>query len=297
MDTDKEKKSEKVVDLDIPFSETIEDYARGIVSNVNDKTVSHYINVIFVKGENYKEELFKKDSNERSKFTKYMSSLLDKEIDDATNQIYNYYPSELHKKYYQKVYSYLKNLENLEEVHHWSDIIDEMHQENYTLSEIFVRLVEEQESVSVTGSVQLQDLVGIYSYLGYYYNEDYIKLSTEQEQKQQATREFEITFLQAMFYRYLRNLEDCLNTGGKYKELLNIKPVNFNLHKSQVEKLKDYGIKYILATKYNLLSPDLSPDLQDIAKILEAPYPLMLEINGYKNETTLIEEINKFIIG
>ena len=57
MDTDKEKKSEKVVDLDIPFKKTIEESARGIVSNVHNKTVSHYKNVIFVRGQNYKEEL------------------------------------------------------------------------------------------------------------------------------------------------------------------------------------------------------------------------------------------------
>ncbi len=89
-----------------------------------------------------------------------------------------------------------------------------------------------------------------------------------------ATTEIIDTFLGAMHHRYYSVLTACLKTGGKYKDLLEIKPSLFHL---PVKVHQQVMIKQVLCIYYNLWDPsDIRPDIKTIAEAIEAPYSVVL---------------------
>lgn len=282
----------KIIELEKPLREIIAKYSPFILEKVSDK-LERIIKMALICNGDKLRRLSEIELKELIK--KYIYDFVDKEIDYSHTDCYN--PSQLHKEYYEKVYSYLKKTGDSKNIF-WEDIFSEMYEDDFTLSEIFVRLVEEQYKTKVTNTIQLQELTGIDKISGYYKEDKWIDYKfTEREKRVRAMREVGETFIKAMYYRYERALDNCLNAGGKYKDLLKIQPTDYNLPESINDKLKEIGIKHIITMKYKLMAEDMRPDLREVAKELEAPYSLMLEINIDNNNINNgeIDRLNKEI--
>ena len=228
----------------------------------------------------------------REDFEKYVIELYKDNRARNIYQINVYYPSEFHKAYYKKIYDYLNNLENKETIH-LGEIYSQIDSENFTLCEIFIRLIEEDNNKTIKSPAELQELSGL-NELEYFWDEetqDYKEETNKAQRIKKTKLEIADTFNKGMLYRYIRALDNCLNAGGKYKELQKIEPTDYYLPKSKKEKIKELAEKYIIATKYNLLEKELRPDLKDLAEELEAPYSLMLEIVNYKDYFLLYIEL------
>lgn len=178
-------------------------------------------------------------------------------------------------KLYQNSYEGLKSSKHP----NWSDLFTEIYPDADYLNEIFVRLVEEQEGIKVTSAKQLQDITGIREIYGYWDEEKGETVSygdkkpTKKEAQEEAFRQIEDTFLRAMKYRYNMALEALLEAGLKYKDLLLLDPVDFNLQASY----KEEGIKMAIALNFDLIESLLvRADVGSIADEIEAPYAVVL---------------------
>jgi hypothetical protein len=162
------------------------------------------------------------------------------------------------RTYYRKVYQGLKDTE----IHKgWIDLLTEIYEDDKALNEIFVRLVEEQRNVTITSAKALQEITGIYR-LGY----------DKSYEKEGARRQMEHVFTSAMRYRYEKALEEMLDKGEKYSDLLNIAPAKFNLPDSQ----KDDAIQEAIYNSFELGdTPTIRPNIEDVAKAIGAPFQVV----------------------
>lgn len=172
---------------------------------------------------------------------------------------------------YNKAYEKLKALGDIEG-YGWGDLLTEIYEGETYLAEIFVRLVEEQEGVEITSAKQLQKITGITELNG---NGE--KPLTGTKAKEQAKKELEDLFIEAMQYRYFRALNNLLRSGAKYKDLLKFDPKDFNLPESweylSNSITKREAIQYAINEEYLLDEIKYSrPSLRPIARDLEAPY-------------------------
>ncbi len=178
---------------------------------------------------------------------------------------------------YQKSYEALKRADK-EGIERWGDLLTEIHQDDDSLNEIFVRLVEEQENIKITSAKQLQEVTGITEIWSYWKGGESIEYPDTKEGRKQAKaeakKEMEETFGQAMEFRYRNLLEAMLKTGAMYKDLLSIEPSQFHL---PAEKQSEV-IRMTLALYFNLIeAPFFRPDLKTIAEEIEAPYSVLMD--------------------
>ncbi len=192
--------------------------------------------------------------------------------------------SELKDSLYKKSYQRLKALGE-EEDKDYSDLLTEIYEDETSLNEIFVRLVEEEEGVEITSAKQLQELTGIeelYPEMNLP-KEERKKKTTKREAQAEAYRQIEDTFIKAMSYRYSKTLEDMLEAGAKYKDLLQIKPQDFNLPETWSGVLTTNQHTAILwAINLQFLLGEIGglmtlPSLRAVAEELEAPYSVIME--------------------
>lgn len=224
---------------------------------------------------------------ELEEFKKGLSSI----VDDILNSPL------LKDQLYKQAYERLKALPDLGR-DAWGDLLQEIYSDEAYLNEIFVRLVEEQEGVKITSAKQLQEITGITEVYGEIDEEtgELIpygdKKPTKAEAKAEATRQLQEIFTTAMYYRYSKTLEGMLEAGATYKDLLQVKPKQFNLPGDWgkipgclgtnqattilwaiaftlliLEGVRDEGVGRLI---YN-------PSLRDIAKEIEAPYSVVME--------------------
>lgn len=214
--------------------------------------------------------------------------------------------SEFKDSLYKKSYERLKALGDGSKT--YGELFTEFYDEEY-LFEIFVRIVEETEGVAITSAKQLQELTGITEI----YPEEN---STKKEAQATALKQIEETFIKAMSYRYSKALEDILEAGGKYNDLLKVKPIFFNLPETWSGCLttdKYSSILWAIVYTFLINEPNstVKPDLKTIAKEIEAPYsvlmdahklakhmpPFVIDINKKKEllEKRLREDIKKYI--
>jgi hypothetical protein len=194
---------------------------------------------------------------------------------------------------YKKSYEYLKAFER--ENKSYGDLFTEIYEDNDYLNEIFVRIVEEQEKVTITSAKQLQELTEITEIYGYW-DEDKgetipygDKKPTKKEAQEIAFKEVEGTFITAMSYRYSMALENILKAGGNYKDLLQIKPSYFNLSETWsggITTDQYSSILWAIINVFRLTEPTgvVRPDLKTIAQDIEAPYSAL--IDAYKISNT-----------
>ena len=163
------------------------------------------------------------------------------------------------RTYYRKVYQGLKDTE----IHKgWIDLLTEIYEEDKALNEIFVRLVEEQRNVTIASAKALQEITGIYR-LGY----------DQSHEKVEARRQMEHIFTSAMRYRYEKALEEILDGGEKYSDLLMTDPAKYHLTDSD----KEDAIQEAIYNSFELGdTPTIRPNIEDVAKAIGAPFEVVV---------------------
>lgn len=204
--------------------------------------------------------------------------------------------SEFKNSLYKKSYERLKALGD--ENKSYGDLFTEIYEDETYLNEIFVRIVEETEGVAITSAKQLQELTGITEIYGYW-DEDKgetvpygDKKPTKKEAQEIAYRQVEDTFIKAMSYRYSKALEDILEAGGKYSDLLQVKPSYFNLPETWSGCLPTdqySSILWAIENAFLIGEPNTSvrPDLKAIAQEIEAPYSVLMDAHKICNKWKL----------
>ena len=204
--------------------------------------------------------------------------------------------SEFKDSLYKKYYERLKALGD--ESKSYGDLFTEIYEDENYLNEIFVRLVEETEGVAITSAKQLQELTGITEIYGYWDEEKGEtvpygdKKPTKKEAQEIAFKQVEDTFIKAMSYRYSKALEDMLEAGGKYSDLLQVKPSYFNLPETWSGCLPTdqySSILWAIENAFLIGEPNTSvrPDLKVIAQEIEAPYSVLMDAHKICNKWKL----------
>jgi hypothetical protein len=200
------------------------------------------------------------------------------------------YKNESYKKSYDKLKALVDKGETFE------DVFTEVYEGEYYLSNIFIRLIEDKEGVVITSSKQLQELSGITEIYGYW-DEDKGEtvqykdktISTKKEAQEEAKKQIEATFIEGMYNRYSTTIEDMLQAGAKYKDILLLNPKDFNLPEKwsgTLAKNKEEVIIWAINHTYLIDEPAglmLFPSLRRIAKDLEAPYSVVMDSYNLTN--------------
>lgn len=178
--------------------------------------------------------------------------------------------------FYEEAYKRLKQFHK--DNNSWDRLFSEIVEDEDYFCEIFVRLVEEETGELINNPGQLQEATGIYEINGTWEGDKEISSELKKQTMQElATTEIIDIFFGAMNHRYYSVLTACLKTGGKYKDLLEIKPSLFHLP----EKVHQPMIKKVLCIYYSLWDPsDIRPDMKTIAEAIEAPYSVILAAKG-----------------
>lgn len=196
--------------------------------------------------------------------------------------------SEFKDKLYKKSYDKLKAL--VDEGKTFGDIFSEIYSDEGYLNDIFIRLIEDKEGVAITSAKQLQELSGVTEIYGYW-DEDKSEtiqykdkaISTKKEAQDEAKRQIEDTFIQGMYNRYFTTLEDMLEAGAKYKDILLLEPKDFNLPNQwsgTLAKNKEEAILWAISFTYLINEPSglmMLPSLRSIAEEIEAPYSVLMD--------------------
>ena len=195
---------------------------------------------------------------------------------------------EFKDKFYKKSYDKLKAL--VDEGNSFGDIFTEIYSDEEYLNDIFIRLIEEKEGVAITSAKQLQELSGITEIYGYWDKdkEEIVQykdntISNKKEAQNEAKRQIEETFIVGMFNRYIITIEDMLEAGAKYKDVLLLNPKDFNLPEQWSgtgAKNKQEVILWAISLSYVIReTPGLmiTPSLRSIAKKIEAPYSVVMD--------------------
>ena len=204
--------------------------------------------------------------------------------------------SEFKDSLYKKSYERLKALSD--ESKSYGDLFTEIYEDEQYLNEIFVRLVEETEGVAITSAKQLQELTGITEIYGYWDEEKGEtvpygdKKPTKKEAQEIAFKQIEEAFTSAMSYRYSKALEDILEAGGKYSDLLQVKPSFFYLPETWSGCLPTdqySSILWAIENAFLIGEPNTSvrPDLKVIAQEIEAPYSVLMDAHKICNKWKL----------
>lgn len=224
----------------------------------------------------------------------YLQELRGKVMDNVVEALIK--SSEFKDNLYKKSYERLKAIGD--ESKSYGDLFTEIYEDDTYLNEIFVRIVEETEGVAITSAKQLQELTGITEIYGYWDEEKGEtvpygdKKPTKKEAQEIAFKQIEATFTSAMSYRYSKALEDILEAGGKYSDLLQVKPSFFNLPESWSGTLATDQYSSILWAIENAFligepNPSVRPDLKAIAQEIEAPYSVLMDAHKICNKWKL----------
>jgi hypothetical protein len=169
------------------------------------------------------------------------------------------------RTYYRKAYEGLKETYIGKQDKDYSDLLTEIYEDDPDLNEIYVRLVEEQEGVTITSAKQLQELTGI----------DRLKWDelSDKDARAEARRQIGDTFIKAMKYRYAKALEEMLDKGAKYSDLLKTDPAKYHLSDSDRADV----IQEAIFNSFELgETEDMNKHLQDIVMTIEAPHEVVL---------------------
>ena len=191
-------------------------------------------------------------------------------------------------KLYKKSYDRLKAL--VDEGKTFGDIFTEIYSDESYLNDIFIRLIEDKEKVAITSAKQLQELSGIKEIHGYW-DEDKGEIvqykdktiSTKKEAQEEAKKQIEETFIQGMYNRYFTTLEDILEAGAKYKDILLLNPKDFNLPdqwSGTLAKNKEEVILWAIGFTYLINEPGslmMLPSLRTVAEEIGAPYSVLMD--------------------
>lgn len=139
-----------------------------------------------------------------------------------------------------------------EETGSWHKVYTtEVYADDSACAEAFIDLVEEKAGGKVESAEDLIRLIG---------------MNTEETDILEG---FTDTIRQARLSRYGRALEECLNNGGKYPDLLKIAPESFGLEKEDQKE----RIRAVIGWWAHVMGAGfMRPDVGEVAERLEAPY-------------------------
>ena len=189
---------------------------------------------------------------------------------------------------YKKSYDRLKAL--VDEGKSFGYIFTEIYSDESYLNDIFIRLIEDKEGVAITSAKQLQELSGIKEIHGYW-DEDKGEIvqykdktiSTKKEAQDEAKKQIEDCFIQGMYNRYSTTLEDMLEAGAKYKDILLLSPKDFYLPEQwngTLAKNKEEVILWAISFTYLINEPGslmMLPSLRTVAEEIGAPYSVLMD--------------------
>ena len=138
--------------------------------------------------------------------------------------------------------------------------------------EAFIDFVEETYQTKVKDAKRLQELTGCNEY------------------ENTAKVKLEDVINIARYSKYFRALEKTLKEGGKYKDLLQIKPQDFGLPKTWKRwRASDQysSILWALSSEFLINEPaavTIGPNLRSIAQELEAPYSVLMDCYNLTNK-------------
>lgn len=183
-------------------------------------------------------------------------------------------------------------IETYQESKDWGDVYSTSVYSDVTeAQEAFIDYIEETHQTKVKDVNHLIELTGI----THLQSRDsstrkYFDPETEEEAKENATRELEETLTSSRYNKYFRSLERTLQEGGKYKDLLQIDPQDFGLPESWSGLPESWSgrlgsdqyssILWALSFEFLIDEPGglmMLPDLRSIAQEVEAPYSVLMD--------------------
>lgn len=173
-------------------------------------------------------------------------------------------------KNYLRYLDYKKEIvESYEESKNWDKVIvTAVYSDIPEAQESFIDYVEEVYQTKIKDGKHLQKLTGI----------------TKEE-----LEGLEETVINSKFCKYFRALQTGLKVGLMYKDLLNIKPQEFNLPKTWKGCLGSdqySSILWAISEVFHVSEPGflcIAPDLRTIAEEIQAPYSVLMDCYNLTN--------------
>ena len=100
----------------------------------------------------------------------------------------------------------------------------------------------------------------------------------------------EHTLILGMYNRYFTTLEDMLEAGAKYKDILLLSPKDFNLPdqwSGTLAKNKEEVILWAISFTYLINEPGslmMLPSLRTVAQEIQAPYSVLMDCYNLTNK-------------
>ena len=154
----------------------------------------------------------------------------------------------------------------------------------WVANEAFIDYIEETYNTKIKDVDHLQELTGITHISSYWEGSKKVELTKEEEQKERAKIELQSSLIMCRENKYIRALENAIREGATYKELLKIKPQDFDLPEKWEGSLyqdQKSAIGWAINMEYNIYEPAglmMFPSLRAIAEDLEAPYSVIMDI-------------------
>lgn len=150
----------------------------------------------------------------------------------------------------------------------WDEVITTVvYKDILDAQESFIDYVEEIYQTKVKDGKHLQELTGI---------------------KEETLKGLEETVIASKYSKYFRALEGSLIGGGKYKDLLQIKPQDYGLPESwdgSTGRDQYSSILWAICFHFNIDEPKhIRPELRSIAIEVGAPYSVLLDCFNLTNK-------------
>jgi hypothetical protein len=170
--------------------------------------------------------------------------------------------------------------EAYQESKRWEDVItsDYFNSDEATSMEAFIDFVEDIYQTKVIDAKELEKLTGLTALL---HKEPNI------EKGKEPTLEY--ILIRARYSKYFRALDKALQEGAKYKDLLQIKPQDYQLPETWSGCLgSDQYSSILWAISFDFMVNEpaslmLLPDLRSIAEEVEAPYSVLMDAFNLTN--------------
>jgi len=173
-------------------------------------------------------------------------------------------------------------IEKYKETKDWSSVYCSVVYSDVDISnEAFIDYLEEVEGVKINDVKQLQKITGLTHLVPPDWEDG--KDCPDKISKQFSIKDLGECLLSARLNKYERALTNAIQTGAKYKDLLQIKPKDWDLPESwdNDSDVKDQRSAIIMSIHYifffEVRLSFTSPSLRKIAEDLEAPLELIIE--------------------
>ena len=171
------------------------------------------------------------------------------------------------------------------ETEDWYQVLNNhVYTDVWEANEAFIDYIEETYNTKIKDVDHLQELTGITHFSSYWKGGEQVEITKEEEQKKEAKKQLQDSLIKCRESKYIRALENAIREGATYKDLLKIKPQDFNLPEKWEGSLyrdQKSAIDWAINMEYSVDEPAglmMFPSLRLIAEDLEAPYSVIMDI-------------------